>query len=103
MTGYKPNGAAWFASNSSSHKLRAASTKLRTPFLYYLGWLKRPSVEAKLAGRSHFPQVLRYALVVKLDLCLGVLGQHPKRGRVELSEYEKDTSQNACIVRRTIP
>ena len=31
------------------------------------------------------------------------LSQHPKRGRAELSEYEKDTAQNACIVRRTIP
>src|SRR5438034_4195044 len=31
------------------------------------------------------------------------LSQHPKCGRAELSEYEKDTTQNACIVRRTIP
>jgi hypothetical protein len=29
------------------------------------------------------------------------LSQHPKCGRAELSEYEKDTTQNACIVRRT--
>ena len=29
--------------------------------------------------------------------------QHPKRGRADLSEYEEDKTQNACIVRQTTP
>ena len=34
FSGYKPNSAAWFASNFLSHKLRATRAQLGTPSLF---------------------------------------------------------------------